>query len=110
MFEIRHMHQLDDVCHFVMGLSTWANRKFEENWPASLFEAIMKVEGFSDVGQGKKSQFLKKNKFLHKKACQEDEWNQGQNITRREKPNQFQGLSFKPKRSFVKKGVPLKGN
>jgi hypothetical protein len=50
MFEIWHMHELDHVCHFVMGLPTWAKRKLEENWPASLSEAIMKVEGFSNVG------------------------------------------------------------
>ncbi len=50
--EIQHMHELDYVCHFVMGLPTWAKCKLEENWPASLFEAIMKVEGFLDVGRG----------------------------------------------------------
>ncbi len=47
MLEIRHMHELDRVCHFVMGLPTWAKRKLEENWPASLTKAIMKVENFS---------------------------------------------------------------
>jgi len=31
MLEIWHMHQLDWVCHFVMGLSTWAKCKLEEN-------------------------------------------------------------------------------
>jgi hypothetical protein len=46
MFEIQHMHELDCVCHFVMGLLTWAKCKLEENWPASLSEAIMKMEGF----------------------------------------------------------------
>jgi hypothetical protein len=35
-----------------MGFPTWAKRKLEENWPSSLFETIMKVEGFSHVGQG----------------------------------------------------------
>jgi hypothetical protein len=30
MLEIRHMHELDRVCHFVMGFPTWAKRKFEE--------------------------------------------------------------------------------
>ncbi len=50
MLEIRHMHELDRVCHFVMGLLIWAKRKLEKNWPASLSEAIMKVKGFSDVG------------------------------------------------------------
>jgi hypothetical protein len=69
MLEIRHMHELDHVCQFVMGLPTWAKRKFEENWPTSLSDAIMKMEGFSDVGQGEKSGFKKDKKFLHKKPC-----------------------------------------
>jgi hypothetical protein len=43
MFEIRHMHELDCMCQFVMGLPTWAKRKFEENWPSSLSKAIMKA-------------------------------------------------------------------
>jgi len=47
MFEIRHMHELNRVCQFVMGLPTCAKCKIKENWPSSLFEAIMKVEGFS---------------------------------------------------------------
>jgi hypothetical protein len=75
MFEIRHMHELDYVCHFVMGLPTWAKRKLEENWSASLTKAIMKVEGFSDVGRGEKSRFKKDSKFLHKKARHKGEWN-----------------------------------
>jgi hypothetical protein len=56
-----------------MGLPTWAKCKLEENWPASLSEAIMKVEGFSDVGRSEKSKFKKDNKFLHKKARHEGE-------------------------------------
>ncbi len=62
------MHELDCVCHFLMGLPTWAKRKLEENWLAPLSKAIMKVEGFSDVGRGEKSEFKKENKFFHKKA------------------------------------------
>jgi hypothetical protein len=31
MLEIRHMHELNRVCHFVMGFPTWAKRKLEEN-------------------------------------------------------------------------------
>jgi hypothetical protein len=75
MIEIRHMHELDCVCHFVMGLPTWAKRKLEENWLISLSEAIMKVEGFSDVGWGEKFEFKKDNKFLHKKPRNEGESN-----------------------------------
>ncbi len=75
MLEFRHMHELHRVCHFVMGLPTWAKRKLEKNWPASLTEAIMKVEGFLDVGQGEKSGFKRDNKFFHKKAHHEGEWN-----------------------------------
>jgi hypothetical protein len=57
MLEIRHMHELDRVCQFVMGFPTWAKRKLEESWPASLSEAITKVENFSDVGRSDKSGF-----------------------------------------------------
>jgi len=91
-----------------MGLRTWAKRKLEENWPSALSEAIMKVEGFSDVGRGQKSRFKKDNKFLHKKPCHEGEWNRGQRSPRKEKPKQFQGSRFKPKGDFVKKGAPFK--
>ncbi len=77
MLEIRHMHELYRVCHFVMGFPTWANRKLEENWPSSLFKAITKVAGFSDVGRSEKSGFKKDNKFLHKKPRHEGEWNRG---------------------------------
>jgi hypothetical protein len=42
-----------------MGLLTWAKRKFEENWPASFFEVITKMEGFSDVEWGEKFGFKK---------------------------------------------------
>jgi hypothetical protein len=108
MLEIRHMHKLDHVCHFVMGLPTKVKCKLEYNWPASLFEAIMKVEGFLDVGRGEKSEFKKDNKFPHNKACREEEWNRGKDTSKGEKPKQFQGSSFKPKRNFVKKGVPFK--
>jgi hypothetical protein len=78
MLEIWHMHELDHVCHFVMGFLTWVKCKLEENWLASLSEAIMKMKGFSDVGQGEKSRFKKDNKFLHKKAHHEREWNRRQ--------------------------------
>ncbi len=110
MFEIRHMHELDRVCHFVMGLPTWAKHKLEENWPTSLSEAIMKVEGFSDVGQGEKSDFKKDNKFHHKKAQHEGEWNRRQDAPKGERPKHFQSSGFKPKGNFVKKGVPFKGS
>ncbi len=70
----------------------------------------MKVEGFSDMGRGEKSRFKKDNKFLHKNPRHEREWNQGQNTSKGEKPKQFQGLGFKPKRIFVKKGVTFKAS
>jgi hypothetical protein len=110
MFEIRHTHGLDRMCQFVMGLPTWAKRKLEENWPSSLSEAIMKVEGFSNVGRGGKSGFKKDNKFLHKKLRHEGEWNREQESPRKEKSKQFQGSGFKPKGNFVKKRAPFKGN
>jgi hypothetical protein len=33
MLEIQHMHELDRVCQFVMGLPTWAKQKLEESCP-----------------------------------------------------------------------------
>jgi hypothetical protein len=93
-----------------MGFPTWAKHKLEENWLSSLSEAIMKVEGFSDVGWGEKSGFKKDNKFLHKKPHHEGEWNHQQRRPRKEKPKHFQGSGFKPKGNFVKKGVPFKGS
>jgi hypothetical protein len=50
MLEIWNMHELDCMCQFVMGFPTWAKRKLEENYPSSFSKAIMKIEGFSDVG------------------------------------------------------------
>jgi hypothetical protein len=70
----------------------------------------MKVEGFSDVGRGEKSGFKRDNKFPHKKARHEGEWNRGQDTSKGEKPKQFQGSGFKPKGNFVKKGAPFKGS
>ncbi len=93
-----------------MGLLTWAKHKFEENWPISFFEVITKVEGFSDVGWGEKFELKKKKKILHKKAHYEGEWNRRQDVSKGEKPKQFQSLILKPKVSFVNKGPPLKGN
>ncbi len=75
MLEVRHMHELDQMRHFVMGPPIWAKRKLEENWLASLSHAIMKVKGFLDVGRGENIEFKKENKFLHKKAHHEREWN-----------------------------------
>ncbi len=110
MLEIRHMHELNRVCQFVMGLPTWAKRKLEESWPASLSEAITKVENFSDVGRSDKPGFKKDNKFLHKKPRHEGEWNRGQGSPTKEKPKQFQSSGFKPKGNFVEKRAPSKGS
>jgi hypothetical protein len=110
MLEIQHMHELDRVCQFVMGLPTWAKRKFEENWPSSLSEAITKMEGFLDVGWSERSGLKKDNKFLHKKPRHDKEWNRGQGSPTKDKPKQFQGAGFKPKGNFVKKGAPFKGS
>ncbi len=110
MLEIRHMHKLDWVCHFVMGLPIWGKRKLEENWPTSLSEAIKKVEDLLEVGQSEKSEVKKEKRFFHKKARHEGEWNRGQDISKGEKSKQFQGSSFKPKGNFVKKRALLKGS
>jgi hypothetical protein len=86
MLEIQHMHKLHRVCQFVMGFPTWAKQKLEESWPASLSEAITKVENFLDVGRSDKFGFKKDNKFLHKKLRHEGEWNRGQGSPTKDKP------------------------
>jgi len=91
-----------------MGFPTWAKRKLEENWSSSLSEAITKVEGFSNVGRNERSELKKDNKFLHKKLRHDGEWNYGQGSPTKDKPKQFQGMGFKPKGNFVKKGAPFK--
>jgi len=93
-----------------MGFPTWVKCKLKENWPTSLSKAITKVEGFLDVRWGEKFRFKKDNKFTHKKACHEGEWNRGQNTSKGEKPKQFQGSRFRPKGNFIKKGAPFKAN
>jgi hypothetical protein len=90
-----------------MGLPTWAKRKLEESWPASLSEAITKVENLSNVGRNDKSGFKKDNKFLHKKPRHEGEWNRGQGSLTKDKPKHFPGSGSKTKGSFVKKGAPF---
>jgi hypothetical protein len=109
MLEIRHMHELDHVCHFVMGLPTWAKHKLEENWFTSLSKAIVKVEGFSDVGQGEKFKFKKENKFHHKKARHEREWSRGQDTPKGESPNTSKVQGSNPKATSSRKGFPSKG-
>jgi hypothetical protein len=94
----------------MMGLPTWAKQKLEENWPSSLFEAVTKVEGFSDVGWGEKFGFKKDNKSFHKKLRHDGEWNRGQGSPTKDKPKEIQGSGFKPKGISVKKGAPFKGN
>ncbi len=70
----------------------------------------MKVEGFSDVGRGEKSRFKKDNKFSHKKARHQGEWNRRQDASKGEKSKLFQGSGFKSKGNFVKKGAPFKAS
>jgi hypothetical protein len=80
-----------------MGLPTWAKRKLKENWPSSLFEAIMKVEGFSDVGRSEKFEFKKDNKFFHKKPKHDKEWNVGKEAQQRISLNNSKAQGLNPR-------------
>jgi hypothetical protein len=51
-----------------MGLPTWAKRKLEENWPSSLSEAIMKVEGFFGCGVERKIRVQEGQQVLSQEA------------------------------------------
>jgi len=50
MLEIWHMHELDNVCHFVMGLSTWAKGKLEEKWSPLIIRGHHESEGLFGCG------------------------------------------------------------
>jgi hypothetical protein len=80
-----------------MGLPTWAKRKLEENWPSSLFEAITKVKGFSDVGRSEKSEFKKDNKFLHKKPRHEENGTGGKGAQQRISPKNSKAQGSNPR-------------
>jgi hypothetical protein len=56
MLEVRYIHELNQVCHFVMGLPTWAKHKLEENWLASLSKAHHKNGRFFECGMKSKLQ------------------------------------------------------
>jgi hypothetical protein len=109
MLEIWHMYELNHVWHFVMGLSIWAKCKLKENWLASLSEAVMKVEGFLDVGWGEKSGFKKENKFPHKKARHEGEWSRRQDPQKGKNPNTFKARVSNSKENSSRKGFLSKG-
>jgi len=70
MLEVRHMHEMDRVCQFVMGLPTWAKRKLEESWPTSLSEAITKVEnsrmwgGLTNLGSRRTTSSFTRNRGM----------------------------------------------
>jgi len=108
MFEIRHMHELDCLCHFVMGFLTWAKCKLEENWHASLSEAFMKVEGFLNVGRGEKFGFKKENKFVHKKARHEGEWNVNKTPRKGKSLKNFKVRVSNPMEISSRRGLLLK--
>jgi hypothetical protein len=68
----------------------------------------MKVEGFSNVGWGEKSGFKKDNKFPHKKAHYEGEWNRRQNTSKGESLNNSKALVSNPKEISSRRGLLLK--
>jgi hypothetical protein len=105
MLEIQHMHELDRVCQFVMGLPTWEKLKLEENWPASLSETIMKVEGFSDVGRGEKSGFKKDNKFLHNNRAMKGNGTEGKIAPEKKSPNNSKARGSSPRETLLKRGL-----
>jgi hypothetical protein len=85
-----------------MGLSTWAKRKLEDNWSASLSEAIMKMEGFSDMGRGSRrttSSFTRNNAM---------KWNGTEGKTLKRGKAQTNPRLRVSKGNFIKKGVFFK--
>jgi hypothetical protein len=87
-----------------MELSTWAKCKLEENWLTSLFKAIMKMEGFSNVGRGEKSTFKrKKNSFTRRHAMKDNGIN-GKTPQKGKSPKKFKAQVSNPKELSLRKG------
>jgi hypothetical protein len=91
------MHELDRVCHFVMGFLTWAECKLEENWLASLSKAIMKVEGFSNVGQGEKYGVKKRTNSPIKRHTMKGNGTMGKTFQKGKNPNNFKAQALNQK-------------
>jgi hypothetical protein len=72
-----------------MGFPTCAKHKLEENWHASLFEAITKVEG-SWMWHGVKSPILRRktNSFIRRHAMKGNR-TKGKTFQRDKSPNNF---------------------
>jgi hypothetical protein len=109
MLEIRHMHELDRVCHFVMGLPTWAKRKLEENWPTSLTEAIMKVEGFSDVGEVRSPDSRRIASSFTRRHAMKGNGTETKTPQKGKSPNNSKARVLNPREILSRKGLLSKG-
>jgi hypothetical protein len=106
MLEIWHMHELDWMCHFVMGFPTWVKCKLEKNWPTSLFEAIIKVEGFSDVEQVKSLSSKRRINSPIKRHAMKGNADVGETFQKGKDLNNFNAQVLNPKVILSKRGLP----
>jgi hypothetical protein len=105
MLEIQHIHELDNVCHFVMGLLTWAKRKIKDNWPVSLSDAIMKKEGFLDVGWGKSPGSKRITSTLTRRHAMKGNGTEGKTPQKGKNPNNSKAWVSNPKEISSRRGL-----
>ncbi len=109
MLEIQHMHELDRVCQFVMGLPTWAKCKLEENWPSSLSEAIMKMEGFSNVGRVKNPGLRRTTSSFTRSHAMKVNGTKDKEAQRKKSPNTSKARGSSP-REILWRNIHIKNN
>jgi hypothetical protein len=97
MLEIHHMHELDWVCHFVMGLLTWVKPKLEENWPTPLFEAITKWKVFKMWDGVKSLSSRRRTNSLTRRHAMEGNGIKGKTLQKGKCPNNFKPWVSNPK-------------
>ncbi len=109
MLEIRHMHELDRACHFVMGLPTWAKRKLEENWLASLTEAIMKMEASQMWGKVRSLNSKGIASSLIRRHAMKGNGTEAKTPQRGKSPNNSKVRVLNPREILRRKGLLSKG-
>jgi hypothetical protein len=82
-----------------MGLPTWAKRKLEENWPASLSKAVMKVK---NPGSRRITSSCTKSRAMKGNGIEGKTHQEGKS------PNNSKARSSSPKEILLRRGLLLK--
>jgi hypothetical protein len=105
MLEIRHMHELDRVCHFMMGLSTWAKRKLEV--ARLIIQSHHESERLFKCGTGQKIRVQATNSLTRRHAMKRNGI-KGKTLRKGKNLNNFKVRVSNPKGISLRRGLLLK--